>query len=118
LIHTVTITRGPTGVAGTGRDTWGEPVDAATPASFEVPARMEWRTKRFFDSSGQEVTAVGRIYLPPNYLDPGGNRVQLELGPEDTIFFEGKEYRVVQRDRLDGWGWATDPRAHWEVWVV
>ena len=117
LIHTVTILRGPTGTEGVGRDQWGEPLAAATPASLEVPARVEWETKRITDSSGQEVIATGLVFLAPSYVE-GGTRVSLEIGPEDRLAFEGREYRLVTRERHEGWGWLTDARAHWELWIV
>jgi hypothetical protein len=111
LIHTVQIIRGPTGEAGTGTgtDQWGTPLSpGATPGTIQSPARFEWDTRRMFDTSGQEVVAAGMVFLPNT----------VEIGPEDQIVFEGRAYKVIKRERCEGWGWTTDPRAHWEIWVA
>lgn len=124
LLHRCWLIRGPTGVEGTGRGAWGRPLTAATPTIVEASCRVEHKARIFRQSDGSEVLADMRIYFAsPEH--PSG--LGVEVGPEDMVLLddpddidanEQKQYRIARRERYDGWGWATDLAAHWEVWVV
>ncbi len=115
-IHTIVLLRGPSGADGVGLDSYGEPLDEATPASLTLAVRFEFDNSRIIDDSGEEVVCAGRIFIPPTYLDPvTGVETNLDIGPQDRVVFEGRTYAMARRDRQEGW---TDDRGrHWDVYV-
>ena len=124
LIHNCWILRGPTGDVGTGRDLWHHPIDgSATPDITPAVCRIEHKTRWMGRTAGVDIVASMRIF----FARPAHPTLGVEIGPEDRILLaspddvdasEQKQYSIVSRDRFDGWSWANDPRAHWEVWVA
>lgn len=117
LIHTVSILRGPVGADGVGTDVYGEPLQPATPTSLALPARVEWDNRRMLDSFGEEKVAAGVVFLPNKYATIAGY-VELTLGIQDRIVFEGREHPIIKIDRAEGWSWQGDERSHFEVWMA
>jgi hypothetical protein len=118
FIHQITLIRGATGDDGTGTDIYGEPIGhAATPTGLTLNARVEWNNRRVTNQAGEEVVCSGMVYLDQHYIDPVmGLLVDLEIGPQDRIIFEGREHAVVTRTRAEGW--LTDRGQHLEIWIV
>jgi len=117
LIHVVQILRGPVGVEGVGTDAYGEPIEPATPETLAVPARVEWDNRRILDMNGEEKVAAGMVFFPNKYAGPTGY-LELTLGIQDRIVFEGREHPVLKVERHEGWGWQTDDRALMQVWIA
>lgn len=115
FIHVVEIIRGPTGAAGTGTDQYGEALADATPEVIVVNARVEFDNSLVIDDTGKECVCAGSVFLAWTYPDASGNEVDLDLGPEDRIRFEGRTYTIARRNRQEGW--TDDPGRHWEAYI-
>ena len=114
-IHWIILLRGPSGAFGVGLDQYGELLDdEVTPTYLELRARVEFDNDRIIDDTGEEVVCAARIFIPPTYLDEGVV-TQLDIGPQDRIIFEGREYAIARRNRQEGW--TADRGRHWEIWV-
>jgi len=123
LIHRCWIIRGASGDEGVDHGDWGRPLVDASPVSVPAVCRIEHKAKTFRETSGTEVVANIRIF----FARPSHATMGVEIGPQDKFVFddpddfdpsEMKYYRIVSRDRFDGWSWEEDPAAHWEIWVV
>jgi len=115
-IHVIQLLRGPSGDEGTGLDGYNEPLQEVTPVTLQLNARVEFDQDRIIDDTGEEVVCAARIFIPPTYPDPDtGSDVELDIGPQDRIIFEGRTYAIARRDRQEGW--AHDPGRHWDIWV-
>ena len=115
-IHLIQLLRGPIGTAGVGTDSYGEPLEGATPSALSLNARVEFDNHRVTDMKGEEIVCVARIFIPPTYPDPDtGVETDLTIGGQDRIMFEGRTYAIARTDRQEGW--LGDRGRHWDVSV-
>lgn len=115
-IHVIQLLRGPSGDEGIGLDKYGEPLSEVTPSSLLLNARVEFDNSRIIDDRGEEVVCAARIFIPPTYTDPDTKaEVELDIGPQDRVIFEGKTYAMARRNRQEGW--VNDPGWHWDIYV-
>jgi len=114
----VQILRGPIGDEGVGTDDYGEPLAQATPETITLDARIDRHARRIMDSSGQERIDEDLVFLAVYYPDPAtGNPVELTIGAQDRIVYDGREHPVSEILPMIGWSWLHDPGSHWEVFV-
>ncbi len=113
FIHVVIVVRGDVGPAGIGHDEYGEPIATATPETITVNARVEFDNFRVMSDRGEEIVCSARCFLPWTYTDGAGVEQDLNLGGQDRIIFEGREYAIERRDRQEGW--TSDRGRHWEA---
>jgi len=116
-IHTIVLLRGPSGDDGLGLSKYGKPLAEATPTSLTLDARVEFDNHRVINSRGEEIICSAKVFIPPTYTDPAtGGEVELAIGGQDRIVFEGRTYAVADRRRQEGW--TSDRGRHWEVDIV
>ena len=115
-IHVIQLLRGPSGDEGTGLDQYNEPLQEVTPTTLQLNARVEFDNDRIINDKGEEVVCAARIFIPPTYPDPDTDAdVELDIGPQDRIIFEGRTFAIGRRDRQEGW--THDRGRHWDIWV-